>query len=68
MIEYLYTSTNEEDDSITIQWQGWNGVWMAFASYALFIGIIFFICFKYKHNQHEVQLHSLPYSELELEH
>jgi NHS family xanthosine MFS transporter len=33
-----------------IQWQGFNGVWIAFAIYALIVGILFTILFKYKHD------------------
>ncbi len=32
----------------------WHGIWLAFASYALVVGILFAIFFKHKHNPNEI--------------
>jgi NHS family xanthosine MFS transporter len=52
IISKFYTTGNGA--SQIIQWQGWHGVWVLFATYALVIGIIFTIIFKHKHNPAEM--------------
>ncbi len=39
----------------SIHWGGWGGIWMAFAAYALIVGILFTVLFKYKHNPADLQ-------------
>jgi len=35
--------------------RNWQGIWFTFAAYALVVGILFMILFKYKHNQKSVE-------------
>lgn len=37
-----------------LHWQGWHGIWILFATYALIVGILFTILFRYKHNPAEM--------------
>ena len=38
----------------SIHWSGWGGVWVSFAAYALIVGILFTILFRYKHDPSEM--------------
>jgi NHS family xanthosine MFS transporter len=35
--------------------KNWNGIWLAFAGYALVVAILFFFLFRHKHNPNEIQ-------------
>lgn len=35
-------------------WQGFGGIWVLFATYALIIGVLFMLFFRYKHNPEAV--------------
>ncbi|HBM16087.1 MAG TPA: MFS transporter [Lentisphaeria bacterium] len=37
-----------------LQWQGWHGIWILFATYALIVGVLFAIMFKHRHNPAEM--------------
>lgn len=43
------------EDSATLE-KDWQGIWMAFAGYALVVGILFSILFKYKHQGDSVAI------------
>jgi MFS transporter, NHS family, xanthosine permease len=40
---------------LTNSGKDWNGIWLAFAGYALVIAIVFAITFKHKHNPEELE-------------
>lgn len=40
---------------MTATGKDWNGIWLAFAGYALVIAIVFAITFKHKHNPEELE-------------
>jgi MFS transporter, NHS family, xanthosine permease len=46
IIDKYYLTTSGKD---------WNGIWLAFAGYALVIAIVFAITFKHKHNPEELE-------------
>jgi MFS transporter, NHS family, xanthosine permease len=48
VIEQYFTAS----DGVTKDWQG---IWLAFAGYALVIAVLFIILFKHKHNPQEVE-------------
>jgi NHS family xanthosine MFS transporter len=35
--------------------KNWNGIWLAFAGYAMVVAILFFFLFRHKHNPNEIQ-------------
>lgn len=43
------------EDPATLE-KDWQGIWMAFAGYALVVGILFSILFKYKHQKDDVAI------------
>ncbi len=45
VVDYFTTATGDKD---------WSSIWFTFAGYALVIGILFAITFKYKHKRDEV--------------
>ncbi|MEI6285710.1 MAG: MFS transporter [Bacillota bacterium] len=47
--------TTKVGDAEVIHWQGFDGVWMVFAIYALIVGVLFAIMFKHKHNPKELE-------------
>ncbi|MEI6054710.1 MAG: nucleoside permease [Lentisphaerota bacterium] len=49
MIDKYFTEKLQDGQKI-LHWQGWDGIWMVFAAYALIVGILFAILFKHKHD------------------
>jgi len=49
MISAFYTKAEG-----VIYWQGWGGIWTAFAVYALIVGVLFAILFEHKHSPEEM--------------
>ena len=47
--------TTKVADAEVIHWQGFEGVWMVFAVYALIVGVLFALMFKHKHNPKELE-------------
>jgi len=39
----------------TILWQGWDGIWIVFATYSLIVGLLFAVMFKHKHNPRDLE-------------
>jgi NHS family xanthosine MFS transporter len=53
-VDKFFTIKGVSEQEVII-WQGWHGIWIAFAAYALIIGILFTILFKHKHDPNVVE-------------
>lgn len=49
MIDSFYTEKLADGQKI-LHWQGWDGIWIVFAAYALVLTIMFALFFKHKHD------------------
>jgi NHS family xanthosine MFS transporter len=47
LIDYYYIMESGD--------KNWNGIWLAFAGYALVVAILFFILFRHKHNPNVIE-------------